>query len=64
MEAVGSREVPEAASGTALGRMLAAGGVTPPAESGMPELAPDLLPDVDSLSDLLIEDRRGVSGRR
>ncbi|MGW3039154.1 type II toxin-antitoxin system Phd/YefM family antitoxin [Kitasatospora sp. NPDC001159] len=51
------RLVPETAPETTLERMVAAGEVTPPAERGMPELTLDLLPDVGSLSDLLIEDR-------
>ncbi len=51
------RLVPEAAPAALLERMVAAGEVTPPAERGMPELALDLLPDVSSLSELLMEDR-------
>ncbi|WP_030057471.1 MULTISPECIES: type II toxin-antitoxin system Phd/YefM family antitoxin [Streptomyces] len=51
------RLVPEEPPVTTLERMIAAGEVTPPVEEGMPELALDLLPGLDSLSDLLIEDR-------
>ncbi|MFJ3215456.1 type II toxin-antitoxin system Phd/YefM family antitoxin [Kitasatospora sp. NPDC086801] len=51
------RLVPEEPPATTLERMIAAGEVTPPAEEGMPELALDLLPDIGSLSDVLVEDR-------
>lgn len=43
--------------------MVAAGEVTPPAEEGMPELALDLLPEIGSLSDLLVEDRERERNR-
>jgi hypothetical protein len=37
--------------------------VQPPAETGMPELIPELAPDVDSLGDLLIADRQRERNR-
>ena len=40
-----------------LQHLLDAGEVTPPAELGMPDLMVELAPELDSLSDLLIEDR-------
>ncbi|GAA1570722.1 hypothetical protein GCM10009804_28970 [Kribbella hippodromi] len=41
----------------ALQRLLGSGEVTAPTELGMPDLLADLAPELDSLSDLLIEDR-------
>ena len=40
-----------------LDKLVARGQATPPTEAGMPDLIADLLPDVDSLSDLLIAER-------
>ncbi|MER8104543.1 type II toxin-antitoxin system prevent-host-death family antitoxin [Kitasatospora sp. NPDC094016] len=57
------RLVPEEPPATTLERMIAAGEVTPPAEEGMPELALDLLPEIGSLSDLLVEDRERERNR-
>lgn len=57
------RLVPEEPPATVLERMVAAGEVTPPAEEGMPELALDLLPEIGSLSDLLVEDRERERNR-
>jgi hypothetical protein len=37
--------------------MISAGEVTPPTEQGMPDLVPDLAPEIESLSDLLIANR-------
>lgn len=37
--------------------MIAAGGVSPPVEHGMPDLIPDLAPGVASLADLVIAER-------
>lgn len=51
------RMVPEVGESGALERMVAAGEVTPPVESGMPDLILDLAPEVDSLSDLLVGER-------
>jgi antitoxin (DNA-binding transcriptional repressor) of toxin-antitoxin stability system len=51
------RMVPEAQHGSTLQRMIDSGEVSPPTEQGMPELIPDLAPDIDSLSDLLVADR-------
>lgn len=51
------RMVPEVEPPGALGRMVAEGTVTAPAEQGMPELIPDLLPEVDSAAELLLADR-------
>jgi prevent-host-death family protein len=51
------RLVPEQEQPTTLRHMIDSGEVTAPAELGMPELALELAPGVDSLSDLLIADR-------
>jgi len=51
------RMVPETEHPGTLRRMIDAGEVSPPVERGMPELIPDLAPDIDSLSDLLVADR-------
>jgi prevent-host-death family protein len=51
------RMVPETALPDTLERMVSAGQVQPPAETGMPDLIPELAPDVDSLCDLMIADR-------
>jgi prevent-host-death family protein len=51
------RLVPEDERPGMLRHMIDSGEVTPPAELGMPDLVLDLAPGVDSLSDLLIEDR-------
>jgi antitoxin (DNA-binding transcriptional repressor) of toxin-antitoxin stability system len=40
-----------------LRRLVAEGRATPPTEHGMPDLMPDLLPEVRSLSDLLLAER-------
>ncbi len=52
------RMVPEVESPGLLGRLLAEGTVTAPAERGMPDLVEDLVPDVDGVTGLLLEDRR------
>ncbi|MFJ9697603.1 type II toxin-antitoxin system Phd/YefM family antitoxin [Kitasatospora sp. NPDC101183] len=57
------RLVPETPPETTLERMVVAGEVTPPAQEGMPELALDLLPDLGSLSDLLVEERERERNR-
>jgi prevent-host-death family protein len=51
------RMVPEPEPTDTLHRMVAAGEVRPPAEPGMPEVAEDLAPHVESLSDLLTAER-------
>lgn len=51
------RLVPEAERPGALRRLIDSGEVTPPAELGMPDLMLELAPGVESLSDVLIEDR-------
>jgi prevent-host-death family protein len=51
------RMVPETEDPGTLQRMIAAGGVSPPVEYGMPELIVDLAPDVASLSDLVVAER-------
>jgi prevent-host-death family protein len=51
------RLVPEDERPGVLQHLLDSGEVTPPAELGMPDLMLELAPQVDSLSDLLIEDR-------
>ena len=51
------RLVPEDERPGPLQRLIDSGEVTPPAELGMPDLMLELAPGVESLSDLLIEDR-------
>ncbi|MCW2938366.1 MAG: prevent-host-death family protein [Actinomycetia bacterium] len=51
------RMVPEAEHPGTLQLMIAAGEASAPADQGMPDLIPELAPDLDSLADLLIEDR-------
>ena len=51
------RMVPEVESPGALSRMVAEGTATAPAEDGLPELLDDLVPEVDSVTDLLLEER-------
>jgi prevent-host-death family protein len=51
------RLVPEDERPGVLQHLLDSGEVSPPAELGMPDLMLELAPEVDSLSDLLIEDR-------
>ncbi|MFI7064999.1 type II toxin-antitoxin system Phd/YefM family antitoxin [Kribbella sp. NPDC050124] len=51
------RLVPEDERPGTLQRLIDSGEVTPPAELGMPDLMLELAPDVESLSDVLIEDR-------
>ncbi|WP_026257126.1 type II toxin-antitoxin system Phd/YefM family antitoxin [Actinopolymorpha alba] len=51
------RMVPEVEHPSTLQRMISAGEVRPPAEQGLPDLIPDLAPELDSLSDLLVADR-------
>lgn len=51
------RMVPEIEYSSTLQQMVAAGTARPPAESGMPELILDLVPGLESLSDILVADR-------
>jgi prevent-host-death family protein len=51
------RMVPETEHPGALQSLVAAGEATAPAETGMPEVIPELAPGIESLSDLLIADR-------
>lgn len=57
------RMVPEVEQPGALHRLVASGGATAPAEQGMPELIPDLVPEVDSLAEVLVADRERERGR-
>ena len=57
------RMVPEVETFGTLRRLLAEGSATAPAENGLPDLIPDLAPDVDSLSDVLLADRQRERGR-
>jgi hypothetical protein len=49
--------VPEIEPTNILQKMLAAGEVQAPVEQGVPEIIEDLIPEVESLSELLIADR-------
>jgi prevent-host-death family protein len=51
------RMVPEVEPPGVLSRLVAEGTATAPAEHGMPELIDDLLPAVESLTDVLLADR-------
>jgi prevent-host-death family protein len=51
------RMVPEIEPTSILQKMLASGEVQAPDEQGLPEIVEDLVPEVESLSDLLIADR-------
>ena len=51
------RMVPEVEPDGLLSRMVAEGTATAPAEDGLPELLEDLVPDVDSVTELLLEER-------
>jgi hypothetical protein len=55
--------VPDLESPGTLSRLVAEGTATAPAEHGMPDLIPDLAPELDSLSDVLLADRRRERGR-
>ena len=55
--------VPEVDSPGVLSRLVAEGTATAPAEQGMPELIPDLVPELDSMSDVLLADRQRERGR-
>lgn len=51
------RMVPEPEPSDTLQRMIAAGEVRSPVEAGLPDLADDLAPEVESLADLMTADR-------
>jgi len=51
------RMVPEVESPGTLSRLVAEGTASAPAERGMPELMEDLVPEVESVSDLLLAER-------
>jgi prevent-host-death family protein len=51
------RMVPEVESAGVLSRLVAEGTATAPAEQGMPDLIADLVPDVESLTDVLLAER-------
>ena len=51
------RMVPEVEQPGALRRLVAEGTVAAPAESGLPELIPDLAPETESVTELLLADR-------
>lgn len=53
------RMVPEVESPGVLARLVAEGSATAPADRGMPELMPDLAPEIDSVTDLLLAERDG-----
>jgi prevent-host-death family protein len=53
------RMVPEIESPGVLGRLVAEGIATAPAEQGLPDLIADLVPEVDSIADLLLAERDG-----
>lgn len=57
------RMVPEALPPDPLRRMLESGDATPPAERDMPELHPELAPEMTSLSDLLLNERESERRR-
>jgi antitoxin (DNA-binding transcriptional repressor) of toxin-antitoxin stability system len=57
------RMVPEVQSPGVLSRLIADGTVTAPAEQGMPELIPDLVPAVESVTELLLTERARERGR-
>ena len=51
------RMVPEMEPTGVLSRLVAEGTATAPVEDGLPELIEDLVPEVDSVTDLLLEER-------
>lgn len=57
------RMVPETEVPDPLRRMLEAGDASPPTEKGMPDIAPELAPDVESLSGMLLEERESERRR-
>ncbi|RFU21247.1 type II toxin-antitoxin system Phd/YefM family antitoxin [Geodermatophilus marinus] len=57
------RMVPEVERPGLLHDLVAAGEATAPVDQGMPELIPDLAPELDSLAELVVDDRRRERGR-
>jgi prevent-host-death family protein len=57
------RMVPETEAPGTLQRLLDSGDVTVPAETGMPDVVPDLAPDLESLADVLLAERDRERGR-
>jgi hypothetical protein len=55
--------VPEVESAGMLRRLVSDGSVTAPAEQGMPDLIPDLVPEVESVTELLLAEREREQGR-
>ncbi|WP_131767702.1 type II toxin-antitoxin system Phd/YefM family antitoxin [Candidatus Protofrankia californiensis] len=51
------RMVPEADQPGTLQQMVATGDARAPAERGIPDVIPDLAPDVESLAEVLVADR-------
>jgi prevent-host-death family protein len=51
------RMVPEVSQPGTLHRLVTAGTATAPAEQGMPELIDDLVPELDSVAELLVAER-------
>ena len=49
--------VPEVESPGVLRRLVAEGTATAPAQNGLPELIPDLVPETESMTELLLADR-------
>jgi prevent-host-death family protein len=57
------RMVPEVETSGTLSRLVAEGSATAPAENGLPDLIADLVPEVESLADVLLADRQRERGR-
>jgi prevent-host-death family protein len=51
------RMVPEIEQSTTLERLMNTGEVTPPAETGIPDLVPELAADAESLADMIVAER-------
>jgi antitoxin (DNA-binding transcriptional repressor) of toxin-antitoxin stability system len=56
------RMVPEVERPGSLHDLVADGRATAPVDQGMPELIPDLAPELDSLAELVVADRRHERG--
>lgn len=57
------RMIPEAEHPSTLERLISAGEVRAPAETGMPEVQADVAAETDSLADILIADRERERNR-
>jgi prevent-host-death family protein len=57
------RMIPETGHPSALDRMVAAGEARAPSDRMMPDLIPELAPELESLADLLIAERDRKRGR-